>query len=148
MTYDMQRVEAKSHLIAAVRLRASIPELPRVIPAACGEVWKFIRANQIPNPGRNVAVYLDDVINIECGAEVGAKFSGDGRVICSQTPAGPAVMTVHRGPYHLMAQAHGAVRQWCADQHLSIAGPNWEVYGHWTDDPSQLETNIYYLLAR
>ena len=147
MTYHVQCVEADPQLIAVVRLVASISELPRVIPDACGEVWKFIRANQIPQPGRHVAVYLDGAINIECGAEVGAKFSSDGRVFCSQTPAGPAVTTVHRGPYHLLGHAHETIRQWCAAHNLSLAGPNWEVYGHWTDDPSQLQTDVYYLLA-
>jgi effector-binding domain-containing protein len=147
MTYTVQRVETESRLIAAVRLTATIPELPRVIPDACGEVWRFIRAHNIPQPGRHVAVYLDEVINIECGAEVGASFTGDGRVVCSRTPAGPAVMTVHRGPYHLLPEAHEAVRAWCSDHNVRLAGPNWEVYGHWTDDPSQLETDVYYLIA-
>ena len=32
--------------------------------------------------------------------------------------------------------AHGLVR----------AGPSWEIYGHWREDPSELETEIYYLV--
>ena len=31
-------------------------------------------------------------------------------------------------------------------QALGLAGPNWEVYGHWHDDPSQLRTDVFYLL--
>ncbi len=27
-----------------------------------------------------------------------------------------------------------------------LAGPSWEVYGHWHEDPAQLKTDIYYLL--
>jgi len=27
-----------------------------------------------------------------------------------------------------------------------FAGPNWEIYGHWTDDPAQLRTDVFYLL--
>ncbi|MDB5328046.1 MAG: Bacterial transcription activator, effector binding domain, partial [Phycisphaerales bacterium] len=32
----------------------------------------------------------------------------------------------------------------------AMAGPNWELYGHWdqswNDDPSKIRTDVYYLL--
>jgi hypothetical protein len=32
-----------------------------------------------------------------------------------------------------------------------LAGPNWEVYGHWQDewnsDPSKIRTDVFYLLV-
>jgi hypothetical protein len=32
-----------------------------------------------------------------------------------------------------------------------LAGPNWEIYGHWQNewnkDPSQIRTDVYYLLT-
>ena len=28
-----------------------------------------------------------------------------------------------------------------------IAGPNWEVYTHWEEDPAKLRTEVYYLLG-
>jgi hypothetical protein len=32
-----------------------------------------------------------------------------------------------------------------------LAGPNWEVYGHWTDewnsDPAKIRTDVFYLLV-
>jgi hypothetical protein len=33
---------------------------------------------------------------------------------------------------------HGLVR----------VGPSWEIYGHWRENPSELETEIYYLVQR
>ena len=27
-----------------------------------------------------------------------------------------------------------------------LAGPCWEIYGHWREDPRELETEIYWLL--
>jgi hypothetical protein len=44
--------------------------------------------------------------------------------------------------------AHTAVRSWCAARRLRIAGPRWEVYGDWREDPAELETEVYYLLLR
>ena len=39
-----------------------------------------------------------------------------------------------------------AVREWCAEQGHTLAGPNWEVYGDWTDNPAELRTDVFYLL--
>jgi effector-binding domain-containing protein len=59
--------------------------------------------------------------------------------------------TTHFGPYGGLHAAHEAICRWCADQGHKLAGPSWEVYGHWTDecnrDPSKIRTDIYYLLA-
>jgi len=39
------------------------------------------------------------------------------------------------------------VIEWCRSQGHRLSGTRWEVYGHWTDDPSKLRTDVYYLLA-
>jgi effector-binding domain-containing protein len=38
------------------------------------------------------------------------------------------------------------VRRLVEAEGLELAGPRWEIYGHWREDPSELETEIYYLL--
>lgn len=146
MAYRVDVMQAEPILLAVVRLQATQRELSRVIPAACGEVWNFIRAQQLPNPGRHVAVYYDGVINIECGAEIGDRFTGNDRVVCSATPAGKVATTVHWGGYDRLGDAHQAVVNWCAGQQFQTAGPNWEIYGHWNDDPAQVRTDVFYLL--
>jgi hypothetical protein len=30
--------------------------------------------------------------------------------------------------------------------HNAIAGPNWEIYGDWTENPEELTTEVCYLL--
>ena len=133
--------------IAIVRRRARAHELARVVPAACGEVWNFIRASGFTEAGRNVAVYLDGAINIECGVEVTPLFVGGGDVHLSATPAGSVAHAVHMGRYEGLGGAHRAILAWCADHGRSLAGPNWEIYGHWNDDPAQLRTDVLYLLT-
>jgi hypothetical protein len=32
------------------------------------------------------------------------------------------------------------------DHHYTLAGPNWEIYGDWNDQPDQLRTDVFYLL--
>jgi effector-binding domain-containing protein len=80
------------------------------------------------------------------GVEVTQPFIGSDPVYCSSTPAGTAATTEHFGPYDRLGEAHEAICRWCADQGLVLAGPSWEVYGHWTNDPEQLKTAVYYLL--
>jgi len=55
-------------------------------------------------------------------------------------------MTVHRGPYDGLDSAHRAVRDWCLANGHAMTGTRWEIYGDWTDDPEELETEVYYLL--
>jgi effector-binding domain-containing protein len=91
-------------------------------------------------------LYLDGDGNIECGVEVVQPFAGDGRVFCSSTPAGMVATAAHLGPYDRLGEAHAALRTWCAEKGHALAGPFWELYGHWEDDPSKLRTDVFYLL--
>jgi effector-binding domain-containing protein len=97
-------------------------------------------------PGRNVMLYRDDVPNVEVGVLLNQPARLDGRVIRSALPVGEVAMTVLRGSYEGIGSAHEAVVHWCAEHGLRRAGPRWEIYGHWSDDPAQVETEIYYLL--
>jgi len=146
MEYQVRVEQADPMTTAVVKRRAGQHELAAVVPQACGEVWAFFRASQLPHPGRNLAVYLDGEINLECGVEVFQPFSGDGQVVCSSTPAGMVATTAHLGPYDRLGEAHAAILKWCSDRGHALVGLNWEVYGHWSDDPSQLRTDVFYLL--
>jgi len=133
--------------ILVVRRRADRQELARVVSEACGVVWDDIRRREVRSHGRNVAVYLNDRIDLEVGVEVGPDAAPSDDVALSATPAGVVATTTHLGPYDRLRQAHPVVRPWCDAHELRLAGPNWEVYGHWTDDPEQLRTDVFYLLA-
>jgi effector-binding domain-containing protein len=147
MEYQVRVENAEPRPIAVVRRRARPDQLAQVVPDSCGEVWQFLRAAQIPNTGLNLAVYLDGAINLDCGVLVLGPFTAAGSVVCSATPAGRVATTAHFGPYHQLGDAHSAITQWCAARHHRLAGTNWEIYGHWNDDPAQLRTDVYYLLA-
>jgi effector-binding domain-containing protein len=146
MSYQVNVQHVPAQTTAVVRCRAKQSDLSQVVPAGCGEVWAFVRAAGLPRPGRHVALYLDGAINLEVGAEMDQPFTGEGRVVCSSLPAGLVATTTHIGPYGRLGDAHYAVQKWCSDDGHALAGPNWEVYGHWTDDPAQLRTDVYYLL--
>jgi effector-binding domain-containing protein len=145
----LEQVNCRS--LAVVRRRASIQDLSTVVPAACGTVWNVVRSQGIVGAGRHVAIYWDDAINLEVGVEMDTPFAGHGEVVPSATPAGTVATTVHFGPYKELHTAHSAIRQWIKESgHLAV-GPNWEIYGHWTDecnkDPSKIRTDVYYLMV-
>jgi effector-binding domain-containing protein len=146
MEYQIQVTRVDAQPTAVVRCRTSQNQLSKVVPELCGEVWTFLRAGNFPRPGRHVAVYFDGEMNIEVGAEVFQHFAGNDRVLCSATPAGLVATTAHIGPYNRLGDAHNAVCQWCKDNGYTLAGPSWEVYGHWTDDVTKLRTDVFWLV--
>jgi effector-binding domain-containing protein len=151
MSYDVRVEQVGSRPLAVVRRRAKGHELAKVVPEACGTVWSALRAQQVKGAGRHVALYWDDQINMEVGVEMDEPFAGHGEVIGSSTPSGTVATTVHMGPYGRLHEAHEAILQYCANHGYALAGPSWEVYGHWTADcdrdPNQIRTDISYLLT-
>ena len=148
MHYTVELRSVPATPLLAVRRRATLRELSQVVPDACGVVWKFIRDAQIASTGHNVAVYLSDRFDLEVGVEVGAGITppADDDLSLSATPSGMVATTAHFGPYAGLVEAHEAIQHWCRVHEHRLAGPRWEVYGHWTDDPDQLRTDVYYLL--
>jgi effector-binding domain-containing protein len=150
MGYDIRCEQVGSRPLAVVRRRASLRELSKVVPEACGTVWNAIRAKQIKGAGRHVAIYLDGQINLEIGVDLDAPLGDLGDIFGSATPAGTVAATVHFGPYQRLHEAHDAIRLWCVSHGHALAGPNWEIYGHWMDawnnNPSEIRTDVYYLL--
>jgi effector-binding domain-containing protein len=145
---EFQRLESVP--IAAIRRQASASELARLVPECCGLVWNVVRAQQV-QAGRHVAIYWDGSIRLEVGVELHTAFADQGGVVRSATPAGAVASATHFGPYGDLGAAHDAVRRWCRANNHRLAGPIWEIYGHWqaewNADPSRIRTDVYYLLS-
>jgi effector-binding domain-containing protein len=150
MVYPIELTNVTAIYTAVVRDRVPRQELARFVPAACGEVWSFIRSSGLPRPGRHLALYLDAEGSVEVGAEVTEPFAGNERIHCSQLPAGRVVTTAHFGPYARLGEAHAAIREWCAERGHERSEICWELYGHWEEswntDPSKIRTDVFHLL--
>ena len=136
--------------LAVIRRQARPADLSRVVPQCCGLVWAAVRAQQARG-GRHVAVYWDRSIRLEVGVELFGPFVEQGEIVRSATPAGRIAWATHFGPYGGLGVAHDAIQRWCRANDHTLAGPQWEIYGHWlpewNKDPSQIRTDVYYLLA-
>ena len=151
MHYQVEVNHFEPTLTAVIQSRVRPEELSKFVPAACGEVWSFIRSAGFPKPGSHVALYMNDGQgSVEVGAEVGERFAGNDRVRCSQLPAGRVATAVHFGPYARLGEAHAAIREWCAQHGHRLSNVSWEIYGHWQEswnvDPTKIRTDVFYLL--
>ena len=149
-SYVVELQQFDSIPLAVVRRQAAKSDLARLVPECCGLVWNVVRAQQTP-AGRHVAIYWDGSIRLEVGVELHGMFVNQGEVVRSATPAGAVASATHYGPYGGLGAAHDAVRSWCKANDRRLAGPSWEIYGHWQPEwnanPSQIRTDEYYLLS-
>src|SRR5438128_668380 len=150
MRYPIELKDSKPITTAVIRSQVPAKDLAQFVPAACGEVWSFIRSAGLPRPGRHLALYLDAQGSVEVGAEVSEPFAGNERIHCSQLPAGRVATIVHFGPYGRLSDAHAAIREWCVKHRHRWSGVSWEIYGHWEEswnnDASKIRTDVFYLL--
>lgn len=147
MSYEVTATDVAARPTAVVAAATTWQEFPTLWKELLDEVWACLRAGGVDRGCRNVMLYLDDVPHVEIGVELSRACPLTGRVVASALPAGQAAMTIHRGNYAGLGSAHQAVSDWCAAQGRKLAGPRWEVYGPHHDDPAQVWTEVYHLLA-
>src|SRR4051812_26179519 len=146
------RVEiAEPRAIAAVRARLPLADVPRRFAEYLDPVYAASRSGAVRLDGQNIFVYHpcagpDGVIDVEFGVGATAPFSPVGEVRYSALPAGEVAAATHWGDYAGLGDAHGAVIDWCRAHGRELAGPRWEGYGHWSDDPARRRTDVYHLL--
>jgi effector-binding domain-containing protein len=140
---------------AVVSQTTTWEQFPGVWRPLLDEVYGFVRGRQeelAPNDGpevwRNAFLYLDDKPTVEIGVLVAGSFEPHGHVVPSQLPGGDVVTAVHHGDYAELGRTHDAVGDFISAHGLARVGPSWEIYGHWREDPSDLETEVYYLVRR
>ena len=147
MTYHVELTTSAESPTAVVAATTTWEPFPSLWKEMLDQVWAFLRSSDLRTDGLNIMLYKDDVPNVEVGVQVTRSFKPSGRVVPSRLPAGRVARTLHRGPYDRLDEPHRAIREWCVARSLALAGPRWEIYGDWREDPAQLETEVCYLLA-
>jgi effector-binding domain-containing protein len=148
-SYPISLRRAAPRTIAAIRARLAPSQVPVSFKRYLDRVYAA-RASGMPLDGQNIFVYRDAAdepgqLDVEFGVGITAPAAAAGDVRPVELPGGEVATTTHRGSYTGLGAAHAAVREWCQAHSRSLAGPRWEVYGHWTDgEPPR--TDVYYLL--
>ena len=149
--YDVRLEPLASIPLAVVQRQAQPSDLSRIVPECCGLVWDALRAQGVRG-GRHVALYWEwnPSIRLEVGAEVSDPFTEQDGLVRSATPAGTVASVTHFGPYAHLRAAHDALHAWCKAGPHKLAGPSWEIYGHWQPEwdanPARIRTDIFYLI--
>jgi effector-binding domain-containing protein len=151
MAYNVRIQDADSTPIAVITGRATGSDLTQKIFSLLSTVRKSLKKRRVGGVGLNVVLYnrepeMDDGFSIEVGVQIASPLDVDGDVVCSSTPAGTVATVLHMGPYEQIPQAHKAVLRWCRENGRTTNGLNWEVYGHWSEQPDHRRTDVFYLL--
>lgn len=136
--------------IAAVHARLAAERVPGAFAAYLDQVYAAARGGAITLDGQNIFLYrggANGELEIEFGVGVAAPFSAVGPVRYAELPAGRVATAAHWGDYGRLGETHAAVIAWCRAHGRLLAGPRWEVYGHWSPGDTPPRTDVYYLLA-
>jgi len=140
-------VTVQSRPTAVIAVTTTWEEFPLLWSPLLSEVWDFVRATGT-HAGRNVMLYRDQRPAVEVGVELDGPVAPAGSVVLSALPAGNAATTIDEGAptAESLAHAHSRLESFCASAGHNPAGPIWEIYSHWNEDPAQMHTEIYHLL--
>ncbi len=149
--FDILSRDLNEQPTLAISGKARADEISDFLGNAFGAVAALIERKGLDYGGAPYAKYrpLDGEFSefeIEAGFPVLGLAEGEGEVLASTLPAGPAVVLTYLGPYDGMRPAYEAIEQWLGDNRAQADGPAWEVY--YSDpatepDPSTWRTDIF-----
>jgi effector-binding domain-containing protein len=148
MNHRVSVVSVAPRLFAAVRARMMVDEVPNRFREFLDQVYAV--RERLPLDGQNIFVYRPadgDKADVEFGVGVTGPFDAIGPVLPTSLPACNAATTTHWGSYSGLRAAHNEVKSWCRENNRRLTGTRWEVYGHWSDDPAKLRTDVFHELA-
>ena len=138
MSYSIIRKELAPQPVLIVRRRVKRSDIAATIGEALPHIFIHAQQNGIALAGLPFTRYVEmgpGMITMEPGMRVSSPNpSGQGEIIADTLPGGPAVTTVHSGPYDKLTEAYAALEQWMDAHGLTPAGAPWECY---LNDPSE-----------
>lgn len=147
--YTVVESVVEPRLVAGVHARVTRGRVGQEFGRHLDQVYAAARAGSVQLDGQNIFIYrdcIDDQLTIDFCVGATAPFAPVGAVLPLYTPRGLAAMTTHQGDYGGLGGAHAAIAAWFRAHDRTLAGPSWEVYGHWHADAAQVRTDVYYLL--
>ena len=113
--------------------------------ALMNKMWAEVRAANLPNKGINVWVY-EEMDRMFAGVELAATPSNDTGLERKLVSVARYVYYKHVGPYHQLKNVSSKVLAEVKERGLMVGLPYLEIYGHWTEDETKLETELLWSL--
>ena len=105
-------------------------------------LWIEVRGVGLKHKGINFWVY-DSAKRMFTGVELINGDTDHGSLEHKTVTLDKYAYLKHVGPYNKLGDAHRGLEKELANRGLIEIGPRVERYGHWTEDESQLVTEVY-----
>jgi predicted transcriptional regulator YdeE len=105
------------------------------------KMWRIVKTNELKNKGLNVWVYETNE-KVFAGVELEQTPNHDMGLEQKKINLIKYAYYKHIGPYNLIKQTGQAMIAELRKKGFEIADPYIEIYGHWTNDESRLETEL------
>ncbi|MFC1943893.1 GyrI-like domain-containing protein [Chloroflexota bacterium] len=126
-------IERSAQSTAAIRTRASVNDLPGLLPRAYEELIRYLNGLNIPvsDPAYAYAAYYNmdmDDLDVEAGFPIDSQVEGSGDIMAGEIPGGRFATTIHTGPYDEMQPIYERPYDWIRQNGHEPAGAVYELY--------------------
>lgn len=104
-------------------------------------MWTQIRSMNLKHKGLNIWVYEEND-KMFTGVELENNTRSYTGLEIKTINLNKYVYYKHVGPYQLIGEAYSKITDELTHKGISICLPYLEIYGHWTEDESKLETEL------
>src|SRR5258708_30805429 len=109
------------------------------------KMWERVRSKNLRHKGINVWVYEEND-RLFTGVELENTPTNETGLELKEITLTKYGYYKHIGPYHLIGEANSKVLNEFNNRGVKICLPYLEIYGHWTEDESKLETEMLWCL--
>lgn len=106
-----------------------------------GRMWQTVRSNNLKNKGINIWVY-EAGHKVFAGVELDETASQDSGLELKTVTLSKYAYYKHIGPYHLIKSSTQKMKDELRSKGYEAVLPHIEIYGHWTNDETKLETDL------
>ncbi len=104
-------------------------------------MWNVIGSNEQKNKGINHWVY-QDANSLFVGVELIGELNKETGLVENEISIPRYAAYKHIGEYRELGSVHSAIHNFLKKNKIRSCYPYLEIYGHWTEDSSKLETNV------
>jgi len=138
MSYKCELKEQPARPTMAIRTRAAVEDLPRVLGEVYGTIAQYLgELGEQPVGPPFTAYYNMDMqdLDVEIGFPVARELPGRGDIQASEIPGGKVATCLYTGPYSDMEPAYDALFQWMEENDYEASGVCYEIY---LSDPEEV----------
>lgn len=105
------------------------------------KMWQIVKSNELGNKGKNIWIYEQNN-TVFAGVELDGIPKPDITLEHKILRFTKYAYYKHIGPYNLIKQVGQAMNNEIRKKGFEVSLPYVEIYGHWTNDESKLETEL------